>query len=200
MCDILDDPGSADLTACVDFASIKRDPLRKLAVCTLVLSPTPVLSVGNIKQHSHEIFSHDFLGSLGISFRVEALLQKCAEEQAETTGDGAAPFWEGPDPTLRTRHLLEWPWAAGTWPMAHGHCQQKASRARPFRCSENPGRLVFPLSGIHQVTTNMITSMLTCRGILVINLKKKKEREKEDGSYAWKKKRYATSFCEIVSK
>jgi hypothetical protein len=72
--------------------------------------------------------------------------------------------------------------------MAHGHCQQKASRARPFRFSENPGRLVFPLSGIHQVTTNMFTSLLTCRGILVINLKKKKKREKEDGSYAWKKK------------
>lgn len=87
------------------------------------------------------------------------------------------PVLGRPRPTPRTRHLLEWPWAAGTWPMAHGHCQQKASRARPFRFSENPGRLVFPLSGIHQVTTNMFTSLLTCRGILVINLKKKKKRE-----------------------
>lgn len=46
-----------------------------------------------------------FLGSLGINFRVEALLEKCSEEQAESlrtgywrlVGDGEAPFWEGPD-------------------------------------------------------------------------------------------------------
>lgn len=138
MCDILDDPGSADLSACVDFTSIKRDPLRKLAVCTLVLSPTPVLSVGNIKQHSHEIFSHDFLGSLGISFRVEALLQKCAEEQAETTADGAAPFWEGPDrprgpDTCWNGHGQP---VHGPWPMAivnrkqAGHARSVSVRTR----------------------------------------------------------------------
>jgi NADH dehydrogenase [ubiquinone] 1 alpha subcomplex assembly factor 7 len=46
-----------------------------------------------------------FLGSLGINFRVEALLQNCTEEQAESlrtgywrlVGDGEAPFWEGPE-------------------------------------------------------------------------------------------------------
>ena len=46
-----------------------------------------------------------FLGSLGINFRVEALLQNCTDEQAESlrtgywqlVGDGEAPFWEGPD-------------------------------------------------------------------------------------------------------
>lgn len=46
-----------------------------------------------------------FLGSLGINFRVESLLQNCTEEQAESlrtgywslVGEGEAPFWEGPD-------------------------------------------------------------------------------------------------------
>ena len=46
-----------------------------------------------------------FLGSLGINFRVDALLQNCDDEQAESlrsgywrlVGDGEAPFWEGPD-------------------------------------------------------------------------------------------------------
>lgn len=45
------------------------------------------------------------LGSLGINFRVEALMQNCDEKQAESlrtgywrlVGDGEAPFWEGPD-------------------------------------------------------------------------------------------------------
>ncbi|KAL2252431.1 protein arginine methyltransferase NDUFAF7 homolog, mitochondrial isoform X1 [Sesamum indicum] len=87
--DILDDPGSADLSAYVDFAAIR---------------------------HSAEEFSADvsvhgpmtqsqFLGSLGINFRIEALLENCTDEQAESlrtgywrlVGDGEAPFWEGPD-------------------------------------------------------------------------------------------------------
>ena len=46
-----------------------------------------------------------FLGSLGINFRVDALLQNCDDEHAESlrsgywrlVGDGEAPFWEGPD-------------------------------------------------------------------------------------------------------
>lgn len=46
-----------------------------------------------------------FLGSLGINFRVEALLQNSTEEQAESlrtgywrlVGEGEAPFWEGPE-------------------------------------------------------------------------------------------------------
>lgn len=45
-----------------------------------------------------------FLGSLGINFRAEALLQSCTEQQAEAlragywrlVGDGEAPFWDGP--------------------------------------------------------------------------------------------------------
>ncbi|AQK96327.1 midA [Zea mays] len=87
--DILDDPGSADLSAYVDFASIKR----------------------SAEEASDDISVHgpmtqsQFLGSLGINFRVEALLQNCTEEQAESlrtgywrlVGDGEAPFWEGPE-------------------------------------------------------------------------------------------------------
>lgn len=51
------------------------------------------------------ISQSQFLGSLGINFRVEALPQNCTDEQAEAlrtsywqlVGDGEAPFWEGPD-------------------------------------------------------------------------------------------------------
>lgn len=52
------------------------------------------------------ITQSQFLGSLGINFRVEALLKNCKDdEQAESlrtgywrlVGDGEAPFWEGPD-------------------------------------------------------------------------------------------------------
>ncbi|OAY65680.1 NADH dehydrogenase (ubiquinone) complex I, assembly factor 7 [Ananas comosus] len=86
---ILDDPGSADLSAYVDFASIRH-------------SAEEVSE--NISVHG-PITQSQFLGSLGINFRVEALLQNCTEEQAETlrtgywrlVGDGEAPFWEGPD-------------------------------------------------------------------------------------------------------
>ncbi|KAL7094766.1 hypothetical protein ACP275_11G124900 [Erythranthe tilingii] len=87
--DILDNPGSADLSAYVDFAAIKH----------------------SAEEVSEDVSVHgpmtqsQFLGSLGINFRVEALLEKCNEEQAESlrtgywrlVGDGEAPFWEGPD-------------------------------------------------------------------------------------------------------
>ncbi|KAJ6814703.1 protein arginine methyltransferase NDUFAF7, mitochondrial [Iris pallida] len=87
--DILDNPGSADLSAYVDFASIRH----------------------SAEEASEDVSVHgpmtqsQFLGSLGINFRVEALLQNCTEEQAESlrtgywrlVGDGEAPFWEGPD-------------------------------------------------------------------------------------------------------
>ncbi|KQK08487.1 protein arginine methyltransferase NDUFAF7, mitochondrial [Brachypodium distachyon] len=86
---ILDDPGSADLSAYVDFASIRH----------------------SAEEVSDDISVHgpmtqsQLLGSLGINFRVEALMQNCDEKQAESlrtgywrlVGDGEAPFWEGPD-------------------------------------------------------------------------------------------------------
>lgn len=86
--DILDNPGTADLSAYVDFEAIRRSA-----------EEIPEVSVhGPITQSQ-------FLGSLGINFRVEALLQSCSEEQTESlrtgywrlVGEGEAPFWEGPD-------------------------------------------------------------------------------------------------------
>ncbi|KAB1227822.1 NADH dehydrogenase [ubiquinone] complex I, assembly factor 7 [Morella rubra] len=87
--DILDDPGSADLSAYVDFASI-RHSAEEIS--------------GDVSIHG-PITQSQFLGSLGINFRVEALLQNCTEEQAESlrtgywrlVGEGEAPFWEGPE-------------------------------------------------------------------------------------------------------
>lgn len=86
---ILDDPGSADLSAYVDFASIKHSAEE---------------TSENVSVHG-PITQSQFLGSLGINFRVEALLENCTEEQAESlrtgywqlVGDGEAPFWEGPE-------------------------------------------------------------------------------------------------------
>ncbi|PON59472.1 Alpha-ketoglutarate-dependent dioxygenase [Parasponia andersonii] len=86
---ILDDPGSADLSAYVDFASIRH-------------SAEEVS--GDVSVHG-PIIQSQFLGSLGINFRVEALLQNCTDEQAESlrtgywrlVGEGEAPFWEGPN-------------------------------------------------------------------------------------------------------
>ncbi|WJX45054.1 hypothetical protein P8452_31965 [Trifolium repens] len=86
---LLDDPGSADLSAYVDFASIRH----------------------SAEEASEEVSVHgpitqsQFLGALGINFRVESLLQNCTEEQADSlrtgywrlVGDGEAPFWEGDD-------------------------------------------------------------------------------------------------------
>ncbi|KAF5749024.1 NADH dehydrogenase [Tripterygium wilfordii] len=87
--DILDDPGTADLSAYVDFASIRQSAEE---------------ASENVSVHG-PITQSQFLGSLGINFRVEALLQNCTEEQADSlrtgywrlVGEGEAPFWEGPD-------------------------------------------------------------------------------------------------------
>ncbi|KAK7341299.1 hypothetical protein VNO80_24225 [Phaseolus coccineus] len=86
---LLDDPGSADLSAYVDFASIRHSAEE---------------ASGEVSVHG-PITQSQFLGSLGINFRVDALLQNCTEAQAEVlrtgywrlVGDGEAPFWEGPD-------------------------------------------------------------------------------------------------------
>ncbi|KAL6521730.1 hypothetical protein OROGR_018299 [Orobanche gracilis] len=86
--DILDNPGSADLSAYVDFAAIRHT----------------AETVSDVSVHG-PMTQSQFLGSLGINFRVEALLQNCNDEQAESlrtgywqlVGDGEAPFWEGPD-------------------------------------------------------------------------------------------------------
>ncbi|KAK8592924.1 hypothetical protein V6N13_043447 [Hibiscus sabdariffa] len=85
---ILDNPGSADLSAYVDFASIKHSAEE---------------ASDDVSVHG-PITQSQFLGSLGINFRVEALLQNCTDEQAESlrtgywrlVGDGEAPFWDGP--------------------------------------------------------------------------------------------------------
>ncbi|XP_019454282.1 PREDICTED: protein arginine methyltransferase NDUFAF7 homolog, mitochondrial [Lupinus angustifolius] len=87
--DLLDDPGSADLSAYVDFPSIRHSAEE---------------ASGEVSVHG-PITQSQFLGSLGINYRIEALLQNCTEEQAESlrtgywrlVGDGEAPFWEGPD-------------------------------------------------------------------------------------------------------
>ncbi|KAM1163955.1 hypothetical protein ACFX13_023956 [Malus domestica] len=86
---ILDDPGSADLSGYVDFASI-RHSAEEIS--------------GEVSVHG-PITQSQFLGSLGINFRAEALTQNCTEEQFESlrngywqlVGEGEAPFWEGPD-------------------------------------------------------------------------------------------------------
>ncbi|KAI3768641.1 hypothetical protein L2E82_19471 [Cichorium intybus] len=86
---MLDDPGSADLSAYVDFPAIKHSA-EEVSEDVCVYGP---------------ITQSQFLGNLGINFRVEALLQNCTEEQAESlrtgywrlVGEGEAPFWEGPD-------------------------------------------------------------------------------------------------------
>ncbi|KDP45470.1 hypothetical protein JCGZ_09719 [Jatropha curcas] len=87
--DILDNPGSADLSAYVDFASVKHSAEE---------------ASEDVSVHG-PITQSQFLGSLGINFRVEALLQNCTDEQAESlrtgywrmVGEGEAPFWEGPE-------------------------------------------------------------------------------------------------------
>ncbi|KAJ8750185.1 hypothetical protein K2173_014100 [Erythroxylum novogranatense] len=99
---MLDNPGSADLSAYVDFASIRHSAEE---------------ASESISVHG-PIMQSQFLGSLGINFRVEALLQNCTDEQAESlrtgywrlVGDGEAPFWEGPDEQvpmgMGTRYLV----------------------------------------------------------------------------------------------
>ncbi|KAK1257283.1 hypothetical protein QJS04_geneDACA024105 [Acorus gramineus] len=86
---ILDNPGSADLSAYVDFAAIRHAADE---------------ASDNVTVHG-PISQSQLLGFLGINFRAEALLQNCDEAQAESlrtgywrlVGDGEAPFWEGPD-------------------------------------------------------------------------------------------------------
>lgn len=75
------------------------------------------MSTGDVSVHG-PITQSQFLGSLGINFRVEALLQNCTEEQFESlrsgywqlVGEGEAPFWEGPDEKvpigMGTRYLV----------------------------------------------------------------------------------------------
>ncbi|GAA0144678.1 hypothetical protein LIER_05063 [Lithospermum erythrorhizon] len=99
---IFDNPGTADLSAYVDFPAIRH----------------------SAEEVSDEVAVHgpitqsQFLGLLGINFRVEALLENCTDEQAEPlqsgywrlVGDGEAPFWEGPDEQtpigMGTRYLV----------------------------------------------------------------------------------------------
>ncbi|XP_047310796.1 protein arginine methyltransferase NDUFAF7, mitochondrial [Impatiens glandulifera] len=86
---ILDDPGSADLSAYVDFASI-RHAAEEVSEDVSVHGP---------------MTQSQFLGSLGINFRVESLMENCTDEQVESlrtgywrlVGEGEAPFWEGED-------------------------------------------------------------------------------------------------------
>ncbi|CAH9091962.1 unnamed protein product [Cuscuta epithymum] len=89
---ILDSPGTADLSAYVDFPAIKHSA-----------EEASDGMAGNVSVHG-PITQSQLLGSLGINFRLEALMEKCTDEQAESLragywrllGDGEAPFWEGP--------------------------------------------------------------------------------------------------------
>ncbi|XP_057541015.1 uncharacterized protein LOC130818808 isoform X2 [Amaranthus tricolor] len=86
---ILDEPGTADLSAYVDFEAIRHS----------------AEEASDVSVHG-PITQSQFLGSLGINFRIETLLQNCeTDEQAEMlqagywrlVGEGEAPFWEGPE-------------------------------------------------------------------------------------------------------
>ncbi|KAK9725837.1 hypothetical protein RND81_05G172900 [Saponaria officinalis] len=88
--DILDKPGTADLSAYVVFESIRLSAEE---------------ASGDVSVHG-PMTQSQFLGSLGINFRVETLMQNCtSDEQAELlragywrlVGEGEAPFWEGPE-------------------------------------------------------------------------------------------------------
>ncbi|KAJ0079880.1 hypothetical protein Patl1_23563 [Pistacia atlantica] len=83
--------GTADLNAYVDFASVRHSA--KEASCA------EPCHLANVSVHG-PITQSQFLGSLGINFRVEALLHNCIEEQVQSlrtgywrlVGDGEAPF------------------------------------------------------------------------------------------------------------
>ncbi|KAL4017587.1 hypothetical protein IC575_021144 [Cucumis melo] len=113
---ILDNPGSADLSAYVDFPSI-RHAAEEVSGNVAVYGP---------------MTQSQFLGSLGINFRVEALLENCTDEQAESlrtgywrlVGEGEAPFWEGPDE--------EAPIGMGTRYMAMAIVNKKHGTPVPF--------------------------------------------------------------------
>ncbi|KAK1374339.1 Protein arginine methyltransferase NDUFAF7 [Heracleum sosnowskyi] len=114
---ILDDPGSADLSAYVDFSAIKHSAEE---------------AADDVSVHG-PITQSQFLGSLGINFRAEALLQNCTEEQAEAlrtgywrlVGEGEAPFWEGPDDQA--------PIGMGTRYMAMTIVNKKQGTPAPFQ-------------------------------------------------------------------
>lgn len=86
---ILDNPGTADLSAYVDFPSVMHSAEE---------ASEDIAVYGPITQSQ-------FLGAMGINFRVESLLENCSVEQAESlrmgywrlVGEGEAPFWERPD-------------------------------------------------------------------------------------------------------
>ncbi|XP_065880065.1 uncharacterized protein [Euphorbia lathyris] len=115
--DILDNPGSADLSVYVDFPSIRRSAEE---------------ASDDVSVHG-PITQSQFLGSLGINFRVEALLQNCTDEQAESlrtgywrlVGDGEAPFWEEADE--------EAPIGMGTRYMAMAIVNKKQGVPVPFQ-------------------------------------------------------------------
>ncbi|WZY95132.1 hypothetical protein YC2023_067461 [Brassica napus] len=69
---ILDNPGSADVSAYVDFPSIKHSAEE---------------ASENVTVHG-PMTQSQFLDSLGINFRVDALLQNCDNEQAESLRTG----------------------------------------------------------------------------------------------------------------
>ncbi|KAF3450072.1 hypothetical protein FNV43_RR06151 [Rhamnella rubrinervis] len=114
---ILDDPGSADLSAYVDFDSIRHSAQE---------------ASGEVSVHG-PMTQSQFLGSLGINFRVEALLQNSTEEQAESlrtgywrlVGEGEAPFWEGPEEEV--------PIGMGTRYMAMAIVNKKQGVPVPFQ-------------------------------------------------------------------
>ncbi|KAJ7523311.1 hypothetical protein O6H91_18G046300 [Diphasiastrum complanatum] len=86
---VLEEPGAADLSAYVDFAAVKH---------TVIEAAAGASAYGPISQSQ-------FLGQLGINFRLEALLKNASEEQAEAlqegywrlVGDGVAPWLEEDD-------------------------------------------------------------------------------------------------------
>ncbi|XP_024382737.1 uncharacterized protein [Physcomitrium patens] len=87
---VLDSPGNADLSAYVDFAALKHVVEDAAAV------------YGPITQSQ-------FLGALGINFRLESLVQNATDEQAEAlqlgywrlVGDGPAPWLDSDDDVNR---------------------------------------------------------------------------------------------------
>ncbi|KAL0772988.1 hypothetical protein Bca101_038139 [Brassica carinata] len=88
---ILDNPGSADLSAYDDFPSIKHSAEE---------------ASENVTVHG-PMTQSQFLGSLGINFRVDALLQNCDDEQAESLRSG---YWRlvGDEPSpLHTTTIVE---------------------------------------------------------------------------------------------
>ncbi|KAF6155735.1 hypothetical protein GIB67_007172, partial [Kingdonia uniflora] len=99
-------------------------------------SSLPKLILGRQKDISIHgpISRSQFLGFLGINFRVEALQQNCTEEQGEwlrndgywqLVGDGEAPFWEGPDDKT--------PIGMGTLYMAMAIVNKKQGVSAPFQ-------------------------------------------------------------------